>query len=751
MPARRLPALAASALLALAPPAAAQERPSVLTFDLMFERENQGAAPRAAAWSADGARLAYLYDDGSGSALWVLSPGDGEPLAVLRELPAAAAGDAAEDDAGDDAEGDDAADRDPLAGLDFRWAPDGGSLLLIAGGDLWRLPAAGGEPARLTDSGDEDSAAAFSPDGTRIAFVRDHDLHLLDLASGAVTALTDDGVDNEVLNGVTDWVYWEEIWGRSSTGFWWSPDGTRIAYYRFEEEPVGLYPLLDVSHHPYPEVRMQRYPKAGSDNPRVKVGVLDLASGATTWLATDGDAEGYLARVHWRPDGERVAVQRLAREQDRLDLLSCDPTGGACTTLLTERWPTWVNLADDFAFLADGRFVWGSEKSGWRHLYLHAADGTPLRQLTTGEWAVTSLDAVDEERGRAVFTSHPPGPLGAKDRRVAAVPLAGGEAVTLSEGEGWHTATASGASGLWLHQWSDAATPPRFAVRDAAGAVVAEIATRPPAFDPAALPRWRFFTLPDADGTPLPAALLEPPARREGVRHPAIVYHYGGPGSQVVADRWDGRGRGLWHQMMAQRGYAVLALDNPASIYFGKRGEDRQHRRFGPVNLAAQQTGAAWLAGLGWVDGSRLGLWGWSGGGSNTLYCLFASPGTWRAGVAGAPVTDWRLYDAIWTERYLDHPEDNAEGYEQSSPITHAAQLADRLLVVHGTGDDNVHPQNTYALATKLVAAGKPFEDAVYPGQKHGFRGAADRHFYERMTRFFDQALAEGGGGDDRP
>jgi dipeptidyl-peptidase-4 len=209
----------------------------------------------------------------------------------------------------------------------------------------------------------------------------------------------------------------------------------------------------------------------------------------------------------------------------------------------------------------------------------------------------------------------------------------------------------------------------------------------------------------------------------------------------VVVDRWGGT-RDLWHKRMAQQGHAVLAVDNLASVDFGKRGEDRVHRRFGPTELAAPQAGAAWLAGLGWVDAARIGLWGWSGGGANTLYSLFQSPGTWRAGVAGAPVTDWRLYDTIWTERYLDPPEDNPEGYELSSPITHAAKLADRLLVVHGTGDDNVHPQNTIALAKALVDAGKPFEDAVYPRQKHGFRSPADRHFYERMEAFFVRELA---------
>jgi dipeptidyl-peptidase-4 len=323
----------------------------------------------------------------------------------------------------------------------------------------------------------------------------------------------------------------------------------------------------------------------------------------------------------------------------------------------------------------------------------------------------------------------------------------------LAAAEGWNAAVVSPESGLWVHYWSDADTPPRFAVRDADGREIAELPTRPPAFDPAALPHWRFFTLDGPDGSKLPARMLTPPdvkpdATAPQRRHPAIMYHYGGPGSQVVVNRWDGRGRDLWHKMMAQRGYAVLSVDNVASIFFGKRGEDRQHRRFGPLNLAAQQAAAAYLADQSWIDGSRIGLWGWSGGGFNTLYCLFESPGTWAAGMAGAPVTDWRLYDTIWTERYLDHPDDNAEGYELSSPIHRADRLADRLLVVHGTGDDNVHPQNTIALAAKLVAAGKPFEDALYPRQKHGFRGPAARHVYERMTRFFEDALAAQGEGE---
>jgi dipeptidyl-peptidase-4 len=748
-----LPAVAVTAALAAAALAlaAAPAEPATgrLTLDLIFGEGTAGQQPSGLAWSPDGRRLAFLYDDGAGTGLWVSDPQRGETRLLVRQVAADEEEEEEEEAASEAAaETREAAAEGPGKIDEVAWAPDGGSLALASGGDLWRVTVADGALARLTATEEEEEAPAFSPDGRHLAFVRAADLWLLELASGEERALTSDGEEDLVLNGVTDWVYWEEIWGRDATGFWWSPDGSRIAYYRFEEEAVGGYPLVDFTAVPYPEVTWQRYPKAGTANPRVRVGVLALAGGATTWLDTGPDPTEYLARVDWRPDGRALAVQRLNREQDRLDLLLCAPAGGACETLLTETWPTWVNLGDDFRWLADGRFVWGSERTGWRHLELRGADGALLRPLTAGDWSVTALDAVDEERGRVVFTSFGPGPLGAKDRRVAAVPLAapgtgvevGADMVVLAGAEGWNVATAAAASGWWVHTWSTADTPPRLVVRDAAGRELVELPTRAPAFDPAALPRYRYLTIPGPGGGALPARFLEP-ARAAGERVPAIMYHYGGPGSQVVADEWGIRGRDLWHKLMAQRGYAVLAVDNEASIFFGKRGEDRLHRRFGEVNLAAQRAAVEYLGSLGWVDTSRLGLWGWSGGGANTLYCLFNSPGTWRAGMSGAPVTDWRLYDTIWTERYLDHPADNPEGYRLSSPLTHAGRLADRLLVVHGTGDDNVHPQNTIALANRLVREGRPFEDAVYPRQKHGFRAPADRHFYDRMTRFFASAL----------
>ena len=701
----------------------------ILTFDLIFGDDAGGRVPGELAWSPDGKSLAYVWDDGNGEALWRLDVAGGQRRALVREGG----------DGGLELDG-------------YHWSPSGDTVLVESGGDLYLVDAAGAAPhRRLTDTVEEESDPKFSPDGGTVAFVRNFDLWRLALATGEEAALTTGGTHNEILNGVTDWVYWEEIWGRDSTGYWWSPSGDRIAYYRFDEAPVGTYPLVDYTAVPYPIVEDQKYPKAGTANPIVRVGVLPAGGAqssedapgeeATVWLDTRQEPDDYLARVDWLPSGKRVAVQRLNREQDTLELLSCSAADGGCALLLKETWPTWVNLHQDLRFLADGRFLWSSEKSGWRRLYLHDALGAELTALTPKGWAMTSLDWVDEDSGTFIFTAYEAKGLGAKDRLVFRGTLDGGWPEVISSAQGWHSANVAEATGNRVHTWSDADHPERQLVLDADGNPLAELPSEPPPYDPATLPGWRFLTIDGPDGVQLPAAMLEPAGEPAAGGAPAIMYHYGGPASQVVANRWGSRGRGLWHKMMAQRGYAVLSVDNPGSNYFGKRGEDRLHRRFGEINLAAQLAGVAYLKGLGTVDPGRIALWGWSGGGANTLYSILKSPGTWAAAMAGAPVTDWRLYDTIWTERYLDHPKDNPNGYRDSSALTWADRLATPLLIVHGTGDDNVHPQNTLAMLDKLIAGGVPVEVAIHPRQKHGFRGISSRHFYERMTEFFERQL----------
>jgi dipeptidyl-peptidase-4 len=660
-----------------------------LDFEILFGRNSFGHKPTDLDWSPDGSRLAFLYEDGEGKGLWVFD--QQRPKAKLL---------------GRENEGD-------MGSIDgFRWAPDSHSMVIESDGDLVLFSFDKDGVRRLTTTPAKEEDPKFSPSGDQVAFVRENDLYLLAVGNREERRLTDDGKESSILNGKTDWVYWEEIWNRDSTGYWWNPTGDRIAYYRFDEAPVESYPLLDYDT-PYPSVRWQKYPIAGSDNPIVRVGVVELSSGETTWVGTGSEEEHYIARVQWRPDGELV-VQRLNRDQDRLDVLLCDPAKGDCSILHQEESATWINLTHDLHFLADGRFLWTTESSGHRKLWLHTAEGSPLRELTPADWTTEKVEAVVETLETVVWSGYPISELGARHRRVFSQALNGGDPQPLTAGDRWSESTVSAASGHL--------------------AVISSRADEP-------LPPWEFLTIPGPDGTALPAAILRPTDLDPAKKYPAIMYHYGCPASQVVSDSWDSRGRNLWHKMMARRGYLILAVDNLASNFFGKKGAERAYRRFGEGNLGAQLAGVRYLASLGYVDISRIGLWGWSGGGANTLYSLLNSPGTWKAGVAGAPVTDWHLYDSIWTERYLDHPEQNPDGYSESSAITYAERLEDALLLVHGTADDNVHPHNTMAMAARLIAAGRPLELAIHPKQKHGFKGIDSRHFYERMTEFFDRHL----------
>ena len=579
--------------------------------------------------------------------------------------------------------------------------------------------------------------------------MRDNDLRVIDLERREQIRLSNDGEPGVVFNAATDWVYWEEIWGRRTAGHWWNRDGSRLAYYHFDDREVPVYTLLD-TRSLYPELERQRYPKAGETLPRVEIRVADLESGRTVRLATEDGNSGdvYLARVHWHPDGRRLAVERLNRRQDQLDVLLCDSSDGSCRKLVTQTWPTWVNLGDDFVFLRDGRFFWSSEESGWRQLYLYDADGLTRLRLTPDNWAVTSLEAVHESEGWFLYTAHSTGPLGAAERHVFMGTYKGEtpNVRRLTTTPGWHGATVS-IRGHWVDSWSDSATPFRQTIRHLRDNDRLDLPRREPKYDLSRLPRWEYLTLPGPESQKLPAALLKPAGFESGRKYPALMYHYGGPGSQAVENRWNSsRPRFLWHLMMAERGYAVLVVDNEGSTFFGKHGEDKLHRRFGEIELAAQLAGAEYLAGLDWVDETRIGLWGWSGGGTNTLYSMLRRPGVWKAAMAGAPVSDWRYYDAIWTERYLGRPHENVAGYKASAVLTYAAGLEDDLLLVHGTADDNVHPQNTLNLARAFIEAGVQFELGLYPGARHSlqtFTEEGRRHVFERMTAFFDRHLRE--------
>lgn len=705
-----------------------------------------GKLPSQLSWSPDGTRLAYVWDDGHGEGerIWVEDPVRGRAEgqfsgAALAKLKGSQP----------PKEGAETTTTPPPSLGEISWLPDGKGFLVASEGDLYLVPV-GAKPRRLTRTAAAEEGATVSPKGGIVAFVRDHDLWTLDLATGLEVRQTRDGKENVTLNGETDWVYWEEIWNRDSTGFWWHPDGRRIAFYRFDETPVGVYPLID-DVPKQATVRWQKYPLPGQPNPRVKIGVRDTtsASGKTIWMETGGAPGDYLARVAWSKDGSWLAIERLNRDQTELDLLRCAPKTGRCSVLASDRDPDWVNLANDFRPLADGRFLWSSEREGVRRLYLYATDGKPIGPVTPEGWVHESLDGLDEVRGVVMSTGYATTPLlAAAERHVLSVRLDGSEPKRLTTKRGWHSGVVAPAGGWWVDSWSDADTPPalELVTPDGRDDYAARIPVQPSKIDSASLPQWEFLTLPGPEGSTLPARLLKPAGFDPAKKYPVVVYHYGGPASQVVIDRWGGRD--AWHKWMAARGYVVWSVDNQASLFFGKKGEVRLHRRFGELELAGQLAGVDFLKAQPWVDAGRLGLWGWSGGGSNTLYSLLHSPGTWKAGVAGAPVTDWQLYDSIWTERYFDTPEENPEGYRLSSAVGAAANLKDRLLIVHGTADDNVHPQNTWNLIREFQKARVSYEDLALPGQSHGIRGDGQIHFYRRMTELFDRELGGGTGGN---
>jgi dipeptidyl-peptidase-4 len=728
-------ALAVAVLGAGAPAPAPAEVPLAALFD-------PGLQPRlsAPAWSPAGGALAGPWREGERKGLKVFDAATGGELWTVFADELAEAGSAAGAPIGS-ALATSAAPPPPLPSVDaFSFRPASSDLLLTAGGDLFLWTPGTPTARRLTRSEAKEEGAEFSPDGRRIAFSRAADLWLLELASGRETRLTDDGREDEILNGKTDWVYWEEIWSRRFAGIWWAPDSRSLAYYRFDLRQVPAHPLLE-ERDATASVRWQKYPRPGEANAAVSVRVVDLADPRPRTLATGADPETYLARVAWRPDGGAIAVQRLNRDQTRLDLLLCDPATTICAEVAAQSAATWVNLTDDFRFLPDGGFVWSDESSGWRDLARYDRGGRARADLLPEPWVLDSVDGLLGGAREVVATVwRRDRPLGACGRQVLALPLDGGTARVLAEGPGWNSARVAPAGDRWLHEWSDAAHPTVRTLRDG-GAPAAALpgGVELPA-ELAALPSWSFLELAGPEGVTLPARWIPPAGATSGSRHPVITYHYGGPGSQVVVDRWEG-GRGLWHRWMAARGYGVFMIDNEASLAFGKRGEDRIHRRMGELELAGQLAGVAALGSQSWADVGRLGLWGWSGGGFNTLYSILNQPGVWTAAVAGAPVTDWRAYDSVWTERYLDTPESNPDGYRDSSPVSVASALADALLVVHGTADDNVHPGNSTALVELLVKAGKRFDSAFYPGQKHGFEPDANRHFYERMTEFFDRHL----------
>ncbi len=634
----------------------------------------------------------------------------------------------------------------PIRVESVTFSRDGARALIFANSErVWRLNTRGeyyvlerasGRLTPVSPTGRQ-MFAKFSPDGTRVGFVRANDLYVLDLASGAERRLTTDGGEN-IINGTTDWVYEEELGLRDA---WrWSPDGTRIAYWRFDQGAVETFYMIDELGQ-YAKPIPLRYPKAGTANSSVELRVVDLASGATRTL-TRVDGNSYLPRADWA-DADELLIQRLNRQQNRLDVLVADARTGTVRTLFTESDSAWVDVDDDLIRFDGGRrFLWSSERDGWNHLYVYGRDGRVQRQLTTGAWDVGSVLGLDEKGGWVYFTSAQPTPM---ERHLFRVRVSGGRIERLTREPGSHAITMSPAFTFYVDTWSRAGVPPTtrlFSIDGRMTRTLAENGAVAQKLDGMGLRPPEFFQFETSDGVTLNGWMIKPADFDPSRRYAALLYVYGGPGSQTVTDAWGGS-RYLWHQLLAERGILVVSVDNRGT---GARGRD--FRKVTYLDLGAYETrdqaeAARWLASQPFVDPDRIGIWGWSYGGYMTALAMMNSD-RFAAGVAVAPVTDWRLYDTIYTERFMRTPQENPEGYDRSAPVHNAERLTGDLLLVHGTGDDNVHFQNTVQLADALQAAQRQFSLMIYPNRTHSISGGTTTvHLFDLVTAWLVEKLAQ--------
>jgi dipeptidyl-peptidase-4 len=751
----RAVSLAIATALVSAAPASASGTQRLTIGDLTSEPSIAGRAVTGLAWRPHSTEFSYLVRKGAGEeAVFELWLEDADAAKggkrVLVSTPALVIPAEDKSPAQDKSNVPPDADRPPgrrrVALEGYRWSPDGQALLLAGDHDLWiyRLPA--GKLDRLTHTPEDEDVPTFSPDGRKIAFVRGNDLYALELASGRETRLTSDGSEH-VLNGKLDWVYQEELGSRSGQAYQWSPDGQAIAYLRLDDGPIADAPIVDFLAVPA-KVSWQRYPKAGAVNPIPSFRIVgaDGTSASPSTAHFELERDGYVVPgFSWTLDSRAVCFRTLTRAQDREEVRLLDRTG-ANRVLFVEEDPAWINVLETPRFLPDGRFLWKSERSGFQHLYVGSVSGSggaaggtgALQAITHGDWMVDHIAGVDPKKNVVYFTATEESP---RRRPIYRVGLDGKGFAKLPGAAGTHTPELSEDGRFLLDTFSTVSTPPVVSLLDAKTGKSLRVVDRPDnrlsEFD---LGKTEEVEVTAEDGTKLLARLLKPANFDASKKYPVIVYVYGGPHAQLVRDQW-GPGQ-LLDAMLAEKGFLVWTLDNRGSWGRGHAFEAPLLRETGKHELADQLAGVRYLKGLPYVDGSRIGIWGWSYGGYMTLYSITNAPDVWKCAVAGAPVTNWKFYDTIYTERYMRTPAENPKGYEASAPLSKARSLKAKLLIIHGTADDNVHIQNSIAFIDALTKWDRPYELQVQPGQKHGFRGKTSLDFRnEAIVKFFEANL----------
>jgi dipeptidyl-peptidase 4 len=657
----------------------------------------------------------------------------------------------------------------PLDVEDYFWSPDHKRLLIFTAservwrentrGDYWVLDLASHQLRKLGGDAPKSTLmfAKFSPDGVRVAYVRQNDLYVEDVSGGAITRLTRDG-SRTIINGTFDWVYEEELNLRD--GFRWSPDGKSIAYWQLDASGVKDYDLINDTDSLYSFVNPVQYPKAGTTNSAGRIGVVAATGGATTWLAIDGDPRNeYLARMDWAGlnNSSELLIQRMNRPQNEIDVLLADARNGTVKTILVERDSAWVDVVNDVRWLDKDRvFTWMSERNGWRRMYSVSRDGATIKALSAdsmdvthpafafGAQAVLGTDATGEY---VYHYASPQNPTQLYLYRTSLKRPGATSRVTPADQPGTHSYSISPNGRYAVHTWSAFGTPPTvelITLPDHRRVRVlqdnAELRARVAGLESG--PR-EFFRVDIGDGVKLDGWMIKPPGFDQTKKYPLLFEVYGEPAAQTVTDSWGGGGF-MWHLMLSQMGYIVISVDNrgtPAPR--GRAWRKAIYKRMGVLNSADQAAAAQAIAKWPFVDSRRLGVWGWSGGGSTTLNVMFRTPDVYRMGMAVAPVADLHYYDTIYQERYVGLPQENPEVYRVGSPVTFAGQLKGDLLVVHGSGDDNVHYQNTEALVNALVKANKPFQLMVYPNRTHCIceGEGTSMHLYSLLTRYLTEHL----------
>ncbi len=586
----------------------------------------------------------------------------------------------------------------------------------------------------VTDLGKQ-RYATFNPQSDKLAFVFGNNMYFKNLKNGDEVQITKDGKHNSIINGATDWVYEEEF--SLAQGFQWSPDGKKIAYMRFDESRVQQFTMTNYHDDAYPEYETFKYPKVGEDNAMVTIHIYNTETDRTTIVKTGRETDIYFPRIRWTKDPNQLCVYRLNRHQNHLELLLADAKTGNVKTLYQEKNKYYIDITDDLTFLENGKqFITTSEQDGYNHIYLYNMDGRKVKQLTEGKYDVSTLYGVDEKNDMIYYQAAKESPM---QREVYAQGINNKRMQKLSPEKGWNSAQFSSTFDYFVNNHSTANTATTYTVYNRMGKplrVLEDNAKMGKLQKEYGVSPVKFMTIKTQDGVDLNAWMIKPPKFSKAKKYPVLMYVYGGPGSQTVQDRFGGFNY-WWHQMLAQKGYIVVSVDNRGTGARGEEFKKMTYKELGKYETIDQIAAAKYLAKQPYVDASRIGMWGWSYGGYMSSLCILKGNDVFKTAIAVAPVTNWKWYDTVYTERYMRTSKENPSGYKDNSPVYFADQLKGNYLIVHGMGDDNVHFQNTAEMVNALVMANKQFDTYFYPNRNHGIYGGPTRlHLYTKMTDF---------------